>query len=814
MSGGNRIAEMYLGLTGSEDSRNHERERVHWICSQVTGPKVLEVGCSQGIVSILLAREGFDVIGTEIESVSLDYALGLRQQEDISVQKRLDFRLTDGSLDDFNDGMFDTIILAEIVEHLNQPERLIEEVSRVLRPGGQLVLTTTIGIYPDPDHKEPIFPTDVARLLAARYAYEASDFVTFPLGRFNNICVTASKRQIPVDVEDGVLEYRAPFADVVERCLLEVQKGFTRLLADVTAEREKRGELSQLVSSQREKLADSRRVSAVDAQLHALELGRLRLELERLRLEGRSREFEEAVAELDRLLAAPVPVVASFDRDAVVSRVLDAEVAARKYQTAFDRLRLRRVVRFALALAEGLTSPRRLLLLPRSLLKALRPTPLPTQKALPERTEISAKLPVSLPPGIGTARRLPYPHLRIFHWGGTPTFATVAPHVAITESAPTQDVFKKGGDMLLLEPSRMTDSDPTRLAELAAQDNIPVVLFVRTVHDLAYVSPYVSLVVTENPELAAQVDGVPVLELYPSVDIAAYNPMHWERTPSQPTVALFAHPHLNSSGNDWKTLIEPIKGDITLYPVTANPTRYPIKPADPTPTATSINKTSHRHLAAVTAPSFHPNQTGYLQHLLNLAANGTPVITTPHHSHADLFGPDHLLTSATPDETVKQLETLQDPHLRERISITTRNYVLNHHTRQHRFESILDRLNIPLQPKPTISILFVTNRPEFLLHAYTQIRQQNYPNLELITVLHGDTIDTSQAHQLAETLGHPNTILTAPTSWTLGDCLNHATHHATGHLITKMDDDDYYAPDHLTDLTTARTYSQADLVGK
>ncbi len=42
----------------------------------------------------------------------------------------------------FREGAFETVLCFETVEHFPQPERLIEELGRVTRPGGGLVLTT------------------------------------------------------------------------------------------------------------------------------------------------------------------------------------------------------------------------------------------------------------------------------------------------------------------------------------------------------------------------------------------------------------------------------------------------------------------------------------------------------------------------------------------------------------------------------------------------------------------------------------------------------------------------------------------------
>ena len=48
----------------------------------------------------------------------------------------------------------------------------------------------------------------------------------------------------------------------------------------------------------------------------------------------------------------------------------------------------------------------------------------------------------------------------------------------------------------------------------------------------------------------------------------------------------------------------------------------------------------------------------------------------------------------------------------------------------------------------------------------------------------------------------------------LGSVLNAAARAAGGTLLTKMDDDDVYGPDHIWDLVLAREYSQSPLVGK
>lgn len=42
----------------------------------------------------------------------------------------------------FVDGAFDVVLCTEVLEHLQEPQRAIDEMHRVLKPGGQLLLTT------------------------------------------------------------------------------------------------------------------------------------------------------------------------------------------------------------------------------------------------------------------------------------------------------------------------------------------------------------------------------------------------------------------------------------------------------------------------------------------------------------------------------------------------------------------------------------------------------------------------------------------------------------------------------------------------
>ena len=154
---GDRITELYEQQIGTSHSQARARARVHWMCERVVGDDVLDIGCSQGITSILLGREGKTVVGTDVDSAAIEFARERLAREERSTQDRVELRLVDGGPMDIPDASFDSVLLGEVIEHLLYPERVLSDAVRVLRPGGRLVLTVPFGLFPYPDHKEPVY---------------------------------------------------------------------------------------------------------------------------------------------------------------------------------------------------------------------------------------------------------------------------------------------------------------------------------------------------------------------------------------------------------------------------------------------------------------------------------------------------------------------------------------------------------------------------------------------------------------------------------------------------------------------------------
>jgi hypothetical protein len=100
-----------------------------------------------------------------------------------------------------------------------------------------------------------------------------------------------------------------------------------------------------------------------------------------------------------------------------------------------------------------------------------------------------------------------------------------------------------------------------------------------------------------------------------------------------------------------------------------------------------------------------------------------------------------------------------------------------------------------------------------LSFALRQLARQRWGSLEVVLATHGFEPDAGVLAAFRESTSVPMTTLTVDSSVPFGQVLNAAAERASGELLAKLDDDDWYAPDFLGDLQLAHGYSGAELVG-
>jgi SAM-dependent methyltransferase len=119
--------------------------------------RVLDWGCGYGQVTALLREEGGDVVAfdyrEDIEAPTLE---ALDRFPDVKAHLSPDpVRLP------FADDSFDTVLSCGVLEHVHDPDASLDEIGRVLRPGGVFYITNLPNRYS--------YTEKIARLLGLYY---------------------------------------------------------------------------------------------------------------------------------------------------------------------------------------------------------------------------------------------------------------------------------------------------------------------------------------------------------------------------------------------------------------------------------------------------------------------------------------------------------------------------------------------------------------------------------------------------------------------------------------------------------------------
>ncbi len=127
--------------------RDYEGTRRHLNSLYPTRGSLLEIGSSYGFLLAAFEADGWDVVGVDPEDLACQYA-----------KEKHDLKVISGTLQEsnFKPDSFDVVIMNHVIEHVPDPVGMLEDIYRVLKPGGHLVMET------------PVYDTITHRLLAHR----------------------------------------------------------------------------------------------------------------------------------------------------------------------------------------------------------------------------------------------------------------------------------------------------------------------------------------------------------------------------------------------------------------------------------------------------------------------------------------------------------------------------------------------------------------------------------------------------------------------------------------------------------------------
>lgn len=140
------------------------------------GSEVLDIACGAGVLcrKIKRSRAGCEVLGIDFS----DYMIARNREHDAALgidYRCLDIRTGLGTIQ----RQFDVVCMCEILEHLEEPEAVVDAAVSLLKPGGRFILTCPHdNSIPDHEHIRIWGHDDLFHLLA-NYAREVT-FVHFP----------------------------------------------------------------------------------------------------------------------------------------------------------------------------------------------------------------------------------------------------------------------------------------------------------------------------------------------------------------------------------------------------------------------------------------------------------------------------------------------------------------------------------------------------------------------------------------------------------------------------------------------------------
>lgn len=205
--------------------------------------------------------------------------------------------------------------------------------------------------------------------------------------------------------------------------------------------------------------------------------------------------------------------------------------------------------------------------------------------------------------------------------------------------------------------------------------------------------------------------------------------------------------------------------------------------------------------------------------IFEISAAGTPVVTTPSAAIANFFAADEVPVADTRAAAAHLSRALvSNAELNDRTVHLAQRRIWQGHTYTHRVDSVVAAA-LPQLPvgitRPTVSALVPTIRPQQLDHVFATVARQHGVKTQLVLLTHGFEVAEAEIAELKARHGVSDVVvLSAGREVSLGECLNRCVAAADGEVLAKMDDDDHYGSQYLSDQLFALEFSRANIVGK
>jgi SAM-dependent methyltransferase len=145
--------------------------RYHFASRWAAGKRVLDVACGEGYGSALLARGAAHVTGVDISAEAIDHA-----RRAYADRGNLEFLCASCTALPLGDASVDVAVSFETLEHIAEQDPFLDELARVLKPDGILVLSCPNKLeysdkrnYRNEFHVKEMYREELARMVGARF---------------------------------------------------------------------------------------------------------------------------------------------------------------------------------------------------------------------------------------------------------------------------------------------------------------------------------------------------------------------------------------------------------------------------------------------------------------------------------------------------------------------------------------------------------------------------------------------------------------------------------------------------------------------
>lgn len=142
---------------------------IHGLLRGFTG-KVLEIGCGHGALLQHLKQDGMDVYGTDLD----------RERIRFLKEKGIPCYLCDAAETPFPDHSMEVVICSELLEHVSDPQRVVQEIRRVLKEDGRVYCSVPYMRHCDCHEHVRFFSESDLWTLFAREGFAGENIIRIP----------------------------------------------------------------------------------------------------------------------------------------------------------------------------------------------------------------------------------------------------------------------------------------------------------------------------------------------------------------------------------------------------------------------------------------------------------------------------------------------------------------------------------------------------------------------------------------------------------------------------------------------------------